>query len=449
MMRYETGSTRTDSRIGQRHQRGAAALIFVIGMVAIVGMAGLALDGGHIFLEKAQLQTAVDAAALGGAKGLDMTPGDLNAARGAASNVFGRTASAAGNDELGAAWSSGGINLTIQFSTTLNPFVPGSATGPYVRAIATGYTLPAWLTPVLGFNQFIIRSSAVAGPSPGIGDQANELACDIAPLTICDNPGGPTGANYVNGYKLHSPQMLKSSSWVGGDIGSGNFQAIRVGGSGGDIYRTNMAGGVEGLCVRDGGQVSVETEPGNMVGPTSQGLNTRFGVYQGGGMNPTDYPPDVITRQGNPDLEACDVKASPEDPEFRQICRKGSTTFVTESNLNENAFTWSNYDAAMGASNFTNHPVSGSPPGVTERRIIQIPVTDCSGLNNGQSTLPVVGTICFYLLQKVTQHGQDSFVFGEIIEDCGGAGVPGITPGPGTSAAYIIQLYDDPASTDS
>ncbi|MGI9264127.1 MAG: hypothetical protein ACR2QU_04310, partial [Gammaproteobacteria bacterium] len=92
---------------------------------------------------------------------------------------------------------------------------------------------------------------------------------------------------------------------------------------------------------------------------------------------------------------------------------------------------------------------SSARPGVAERRIVQIPVTDGSGLNNGQSTLPVVGTICFYLLQEVTQHGLDSFVFGEIIEDCGGAGVPGPTPGPGTSSAYIIQLYDDPDSSDS
>lgn len=449
-MQYRIHIERTGCRVDKGRQQGAVALIFVIGMVAIVGMAGLALDGGHVMLEKAVLQTAVDAAALGGAKAIDETPGDTNRARGKASDVFGRTATALGNEELGAAWTSGGVTLQIQFSDTLNPFTPGSPDGPYVRAIASGYTLPAWLTPVLGFDQFIIEASAVAGPSPGIGDQAEEEACDIAPLTLCEDPDGPTGPNYVNGYELHSPQMLKSTAWGDGDIGSGNFQAIRVGGSGASIYRQNMAGGVEGLCVNDGDQVTVETEPGNMVGPTAQGLNTRFGKYGGGGMNAADYPPDLITRQDNPRLEPCEVRADPDDPDFRQICRPGTEGYITAANLHENSYDWATYDSDMFAGNFTNPPDGATgPPGVAERRIVQIPVTDCSGLNNGQSTLPVVGTICFYLIQEVEHHGLDSYIFGEVIEDCGGAGIPGSTPGPGTSAAYIIQLYDDPDSTDS
>jgi hypothetical protein len=211
-----------------------------------------------------------------------------------------------------------------------------------------------------------------------------------------------------------------------------------------------MAGGVEGLCISEGDGVAVETEPGNMVGPTSQGLNTRFGEYRGGGMNSSDYPPDVITSD-TPRLEPCDIRASETDPLFRKICQKGTNTIVDETNLGSFAYEWNQYDTALlNSGNFTNDPVTGSPPGVLERRIIQIPVTDCSGLNNGQSTLPVVGTICFYLLQRVPPGGGlDSVIFGEVVENCGGGGVPGSTPGPGTSAAYIIQLYDDPASTDS
>ncbi|MGI9264126.1 MAG: pilus assembly protein TadG-related protein [Gammaproteobacteria bacterium] len=426
-------------------QSGAAALMFVIGMVAIVATAGLALDGGHVFLEKAQLQTAVDGAALGGAKAIDETPGDLNRARNAASAVFGRTATGPGNDELGSAWNSGGINLNIQFSRTLNPFVPGSLDGPYVRAIATGYTLPAWLTPIIGINQFVIRSSAVAGPSPGIGDQVNENLCDFAPLTICEDPTGP---GPIFGYSKGDPLVLKSSQWqVGGPIGPGNFQALRIGGNGANVYRKNMAGGVEGLCLDAGDTPTVETEPGNMVGPTAMGLNTRFGQYKGGGMNRADYPPDVITRQGNPELTVCNDKAAPGDPDYRQICPTGSNTFVTRDNLNTHAYTHANYEAHRAANNFNNPP--GPNGGVFERRILTLPVTDCSGRNNGQSTLPVVGFVCFYLLQDVQQKGKDSYIFGQLIDGCGGTGVPGSTPGPGNSSAYIIQLYDDPSSTDS
>ncbi len=443
-MRLGTSISVTERTAGR--QSGAAVLVFVIGMVAIIGMAGLALDGGHVILEKSVLQTAVDGAALGGAKAIDETPGDIGRARNAANDVFGRTANATGNEELGAAWGGGGVNLQIQFSNTLNPFVPGSPNGPYVRAIASGYTLPAWLTPILGFDQFVIQASAVAGPSPGIGNQNNEQSCDFAPLTICE---GDPADGPVFGYKLHDPQVLKSSAWqVGGPVGSGNFQAIRVGGTGASVYRVNMAGGVENLCADTGDMVSIETEPGNMVGPTAQGLNTRFNKYKGGGINPADYPPDIITRQQSPELEVCDDKAEPTDPEYRQICQKGSTEFVTAATLCASAYCANDYDTARANNNFTNGPGSARP-GVPERRVLNLPVTDCSGRNNGQSTLPVEGFVCFYLLQEVTQKGNESYIFGELIEDCGGTGVPGSVPGPGTSSAYIIQLYDDPASTDS
>ena len=120
---------------------------------------------------------------------------------------------------------------------------------------------------------------------------------------------------------------------------------------------------------------------------------------------------------------------------------------VTRDNLNTHAYTHANYESHRAANNFNNPP--GPNGGVFERRILTLPVTDCSGRNNGQSTLPVTGFVCFYLLQDVEQKGKDSYIFGQLIDCCGGSGIPGSTPGPGNSSAYIIQLYKDPASTDS
>src|SRR2546423_1745474 len=56
-----------------RSQRGAAIVLIVIALLALLLMAGLALDGGHLMLNKTRLQNAVDAAALAGAKTLDET----------------------------------------------------------------------------------------------------------------------------------------------------------------------------------------------------------------------------------------------------------------------------------------------------------------------------------------------------------------------------------------
>ena len=48
-------------------QQGAVLILVVAAMVAMLGMAGLALDGGHAMLNKTRLQNTVDAAALSGA----------------------------------------------------------------------------------------------------------------------------------------------------------------------------------------------------------------------------------------------------------------------------------------------------------------------------------------------------------------------------------------------
>ena len=85
----------------------------------------------------------------------------------AARLMFANNADDAGNKEMNAA----PIDITVQFSATVNPFVPGSYVPGtenmgYVRVAATGFTMPAWLIQVLGFNDKTVAASAVAGPNP-------------------------------------------------------------------------------------------------------------------------------------------------------------------------------------------------------------------------------------------------------------------------------------------
>nr|WP_317850590.1 Tad domain-containing protein [Pseudomonas sp. GL-R-19] len=70
------------------------SVLMVISLAAMAMMAALALDGGHMMLNKTRLQNAVDAAALSGAKtlrqmegGVD-TPAIANATRAAALNTL-------------------------------------------------------------------------------------------------------------------------------------------------------------------------------------------------------------------------------------------------------------------------------------------------------------------------------------------------------------------------
>ncbi|BBN56859.1 hypothetical protein TRE132_49840 [Pseudomonas chlororaphis subsp. aurantiaca] len=58
-----------------RQQRGAMLVLVVIALAAMLLMGALALDGGHMLVNKSRLQNAVDAAALSGAKTLSKVMG--------------------------------------------------------------------------------------------------------------------------------------------------------------------------------------------------------------------------------------------------------------------------------------------------------------------------------------------------------------------------------------
>lgn len=45
-------------------QRGAVAVVVGLTIVMLAGMVGLAIDGGHLYLTKTELQNASDACAL-------------------------------------------------------------------------------------------------------------------------------------------------------------------------------------------------------------------------------------------------------------------------------------------------------------------------------------------------------------------------------------------------
>ena len=94
-----------------------------------------------------------------------------------------------------------------------------------------------------------------------------------------------------------------------------------------------------------------------------------------------------------------------------------------------------------------DYPPGGSPGGVEWRRVLALPVADCSGDQTAQSTLDVEGFACFYMLQRIAG-GTDKNIFGQFVNGCLSGGAPGPNPGSGPGP-YLIQLYKDPDSRDS
>lgn len=412
------------------NERGAALVLIVVAMFVLILMAGMALDVGHMMLNKSRLQNGVDAAALSAAKTLNDT-GSTALATAAALQALGLDANTTGNGELANTYDGNNMQVTVQYSSGLQPFTAGSTTGPYVRVIATGFTFPALLVRVAGVTTLGASASAVAGPSPTIN-----TACNIAPMMVCGNPS-PLASYW--GYQIDSPQVLKSASPGDGNIGPGNFQLIQLGGTGDAIVRDNLAGSYQACAVNGD---SVQTETGNGTGPVAQGLNTRFGIYSGP-MQGTEaqYPPDTVTVDSNPALT---VDAN--DNVWY------GTTELTASNINSTSgvFTYNDYTAEEAAGPYQFAPASDGPGdyGVPGRRVLTVPVGDCTGTANGSTTVPVLGFACFFLLQPATHSGNTDYVVGQFEGNCQVNGNPGPNPGSGPGP-YVIELYRDTGSPDS
>ena len=422
---------------GPGRQGGAVIVLVAVGIAALILCAALALDVGHTVLNKTRLQNTVDAAALAAAKALDNT-GDTTLATAEAMQAFGSNAAAAGNSELNTSYAggSGDIQVTIEYSDTLPPFTPGSATGPYVRVTATGFTLPAWLATVGGITEKTVAASAVAGPRTLT---VGSTVCNIAPMMVCGTPG----ASPLWGYTLNSPQVLKKSTPGGqSQVGPGNFQLIQLGGSGAAIVRENMAGSFNTCLV---GGSTIQTQTGNEAGPVAQGLNTRFGQYTGpmSGQQST-YPPDVIVDGQAPPLDAQPRNG---DPAQGYDVYQGSTQ-ITASNIGQ-LYNYQDYEADVAnPSTYDYQPIQDGGTGAFGRRTLAVPVGNCTGTTNGQGSVPLLGFACFFLLQPAQQKGNDSYVYGQFIQGCEVNGTPGPSPVAG-SGPHIIQLYRNPGSTDS
>jgi len=427
-------ATSLRSQSQNKRQQGIVMVMTAVAMVAIIAMTGLALDGGHVLLTKTRLQNMVDSAALSGAKTLDQT-NDIPQAIAAVSDAFTRNANFLGNHEIAAALSAGAISVTKEFSSTLDPFVSGSVPARYVRVAVANLALSPWLIQVIGFNSKRTSASAVAGPSPTLSSNI----CDIAPMMICGEENDPLDDSEMYGYDVSDAFVLKYAANQEGELGAGNFQLIQVGDqSGGAGIRDGLAGAYEsGNCLSKGEYV--ETEPGNTVGPVVQGLNTRFGMYAGGGKKyEEDYPGDFV---GDPDVHV------PNPP--LEMSETGTPIFPDNSSYQYPSadidnYTYTEYDAGYAAFNSADAIESKQ----YHRRILTVPVGECSGEINGKSDVKVFGFTCIYLIQPVKQQGLIAHVYGQMVNDCDTEGTFSIEPVTGPEPTKII-LYKDPNNLDA
>jgi hypothetical protein len=431
-----------------KRQRGAVLVLVVLAMAAMLLMAALALDGGHMLVNKTRLQNSVDAAALSGAKTLQQVLGSGNAStltQAAVLNTLRLNAVAAGNGELSAgigvdgdgALAVGAFAVVELANSVYGPFsFPGPLDATYVRVTVPDYPLTGFFWNFAKFAPLVgnpdlpdkaVAAVATAGPSP------SAAPCKIDPVMVCgdstDDPAENGGTSYW-GYSYGELEVLKSAAGNDPAIGPGNFQLLRLdGGAGANDLRKALAGGINKCNVVED---EVPTEPGNTVGPVAQGLNTRFGVYNGPGMNATDYPPDWVTQQ-NPQSMTYNDSAAPPQIEYQGVA-------VTSSGGNLTAGATALYDLNDWLDDSTACAVSGGCTGAYQRRMLNIVIGNCDGVSGGQVEVPVLDFGCFFLLQKVAQSGVEAQVFGQFVKKCEGDGYAGPVPSEDVGPE-IIQLY--------
>lgn len=389
-----------------KKQRGVVVVAVAIALPVLLLIMGMALDFGHVFVNKTRLQNALDATALSAAITIngDVTHNIANANI-AGRAMFDRFKTASGNNELA------GLNagsLVFDYSRTLQPFSPGTSPPAFVRVTSTNMlnVRPVLIRILAQFSgDMPIPAIATAG---AVGQNCSlvpfVMCAKMTPLdTNCDDDtttrdvlgnvtAGADGFKDCYGYNIGQEISLVqacngNNSCPGDALETGNFNLLNVGAPGANVIK-NALNGTRNICGDLGEQL--DTQPGYAWGPVRDGLNVRYNADS----NTTVYPTAIF----------------PADP-----------------------------------SAHSQYKTSGTGNG---KREIAAPIGDCRGLQTGNSLIPRVGVGCVFLTKKIPQGGSVKKVVVEFVDSCQQNGEfdpnNAVLNGP-----YKVVLFKSPGSGDS
>ena len=164
----------------RRDQRGALAIIVGLTIAVLIGFAGLALDGGRLYVNKTELQNAADACALAASFELTGAP-NIPASRFPIAEDSGKLL--ATRNRVG--FQGGFIaaaDVTVQFASALNAgswlsaSSNPSASSKYVRCTLAETGITPWFMQVLGFGNSSVQALATATPTPAHSSMGASLS---------------------------------------------------------------------------------------------------------------------------------------------------------------------------------------------------------------------------------------------------------------------------------
>jgi hypothetical protein len=210
------------------NQKGSAMVMTVVVLTMIIGMSALVIDVGSVMIEKHRLRNAVDAAVLAGGQELPMYP---DVARSIAAEYAEANGAVAGRILVDIDEDSCGIRVTAE------------QTVDYKFASVFG----------LSTKDVVQSSYAKLGVAGSVYNGIRPFAVEWGDFDYGESV------------------TLKEG---GGDGETGNYGAVALGLRGANSFMDNLKFGYNGkLSVGD----LIDTEPGNMSGPTIDGINYILG----------------------------------------------------------------------------------------------------------------------------------------------------------------------------
>lgn len=423
-------------------QRGAVAIITGLSLVVLMGFAGLALDGGHLYLTKTELQNAADACAL--AASYELTGSPIPAENFTRAENAGKTVGAENRvDFQGGAIQVADIDVAFSTSLAGSWVSAGSATGTskFVRCTITESGIAPWFMQVMGFDDQTVSALATATLSP------SQNNCAI-PMGLCTHPGSSAPHfGYVKG-DWYSMNFKESGGGTTENL-TGNFRWVDFdpstqtpGCSGGGAQELACLFEGAGQCnLPPNGPATCSTSgnssptPG-CVGQTGniqslgKAFNTRFGICQGGAC--TDG----------------ELKSAP--PDFTGLAYN-----TTNWSLGRDAYKGSSGGTPNFVAARTSHlqvQSSELPSGTNrastaqmisfgaDRRLVTVPFLQCDSFAGGQHA-PIRGYACILMLEPYKKAGSDVTVSAEYLGASNEPGSPCATSGAvgsSTSAGPLV-----------
>lgn len=390
----------------RRHEAGAVIVTVTLLLFLLLGFMGLALDLGHLFILRTELQTSMDACALAAAQELNGQPDAL--ARAVNAGI------AAGNanrvDLQSATWSGKGqlIATDITFRDQNHNVGATSATARYVRCNHVQHDTTTNLVHMAGL---LVGSQAFAAKMDvaALAEATTTPAQSACPMPLALKPkagGNKPNYGFVKGEWV---TLLSKATASPGQIGWANLD--------GSNSASETEAELKGYC---GTRVGSKLGTPGVQGTIADTWNARFGIYKnnsGPAVASPDFTGFVYTKAGTWPAGSNAYDDFVGKRQSFSNCAASVSACETSTGLKLNQFT----TVATGGANGDLKKYG------TNRRLVVVPVVD-GGYN-------VIDFACMLLLQPIPSPFDDvqlEFLgnAADASSPCTANGLPGGLAGP-------------------